>query len=405
VNAAGEYLLRAAITSRAADAADLVSLEESGARCDIDLEMVGRHQVATLRGEKDQLMSALEQLSELVQEDVEEPWFAEWAEQRTFASGDAEGSAPSDRARGSRSQKEATSSRPSDSFRGPPQCTIFVGGLSKSTIPAALREHFEQYGEVVEVDVKVDRESKRSKGFGFVTFAEPYMVNNCFDDPQDHIIDGKWVDIKRYDPVAADGGRASDHDREDRFGSRSNSHGAREYGGHGENGHSSADYRGGGPSSGRGRAEYSGRHHEDHQQSSASDEDTRWFCDLAEEVPEDYFEKEYVITCTLPESTCGALIGRKAENIKEVERSSGAEVKAEKRTQDSDYRQFTIQGPLLSVYAAHMLLMHNYNVAEEKHAARQEDRGREQGENSSIEELKRQVELLKAKVEQQTGRY
>ncbi|KRZ63980.1 Glycine-rich RNA-binding protein 3, mitochondrial, partial [Trichinella papuae] len=47
---------------------------------------------------------------------------------------------------------------------------LFVGGLSFGTDDQSLREAFTSYGEVVEARVIVDRETGRSRGFGFVTF-------------------------------------------------------------------------------------------------------------------------------------------------------------------------------------------------------------------------------------------
>jgi RNA recognition motif-containing protein len=49
---------------------------------------------------------------------------------------------------------------------------LFVGGLSWGTTDASLRAAFERFGEVTEAKVITDRESGRSRGFGFVTFAQ-----------------------------------------------------------------------------------------------------------------------------------------------------------------------------------------------------------------------------------------
>ncbi|MGV7468094.1 hypothetical protein PJI21_29370, partial [Mycobacterium kansasii] len=46
----------------------------------------------------------------------------------------------------------------------------FVGGLSWSTSDRVLKEAFEKFGNLVEAKVVVDKESGRSRGFGFVTF-------------------------------------------------------------------------------------------------------------------------------------------------------------------------------------------------------------------------------------------
>jgi RNA recognition motif-containing protein len=48
---------------------------------------------------------------------------------------------------------------------------LFVGGLSWGTTDDTLREAFERFGEVTEARVVMDRETGRSRGFGFVSFA------------------------------------------------------------------------------------------------------------------------------------------------------------------------------------------------------------------------------------------
>lgn len=48
---------------------------------------------------------------------------------------------------------------------------VYVGGLPWTTSSEALKEAFEPHGEVVEAKVIMDRETGRSRGFGFVTFA------------------------------------------------------------------------------------------------------------------------------------------------------------------------------------------------------------------------------------------
>lgn len=47
---------------------------------------------------------------------------------------------------------------------------LFVGGLSFDTNEQALEQVFSKYGQISEVVVVKDRETQRSRGFGFVTF-------------------------------------------------------------------------------------------------------------------------------------------------------------------------------------------------------------------------------------------
>ncbi|KRY02478.1 Glycine-rich RNA-binding protein 3, mitochondrial, partial [Trichinella patagoniensis] len=68
--------------------------------------------------------------------------------------------------------KHVVSSKPSiyQAVRMMSSSKLFVGGLSYGTDDQSLREAFSGYGEVLEARVIVDRETGRSRGFGFITF-------------------------------------------------------------------------------------------------------------------------------------------------------------------------------------------------------------------------------------------
>ncbi|WAR01884.1 MSIR6-like protein [Mya arenaria] len=50
---------------------------------------------------------------------------------------------------------------------------MFIGGLSWQTTAEKLKEHFGDYGEIKEAMVMKDPTTKRSRGFGFVTYKDP----------------------------------------------------------------------------------------------------------------------------------------------------------------------------------------------------------------------------------------
>ncbi len=50
---------------------------------------------------------------------------------------------------------------------------IYVGNLPYTTTDEELRAAFERYGEVYSAEVVTDRETGRSRGFGFVKMANP----------------------------------------------------------------------------------------------------------------------------------------------------------------------------------------------------------------------------------------
>ncbi|XP_022874459.1 RNA-binding protein 38-like [Olea europaea var. sylvestris] len=67
---------------------------------------------------------------------------------------------------------------------------VFVGGLAWETQSEILRQHFEQFGEILEAVVITDKNTGRSKGYGFVTFWDPESARRACADPTP-IIDGR----------------------------------------------------------------------------------------------------------------------------------------------------------------------------------------------------------------------
>ncbi|GJM86892.1 hypothetical protein PR202_ga02792 [Eleusine coracana subsp. coracana] len=60
---------------------------------------------------------------------------------------------------------------------------VFVGGLAWETPSEGLREHFQVYGEILEAVVITDRETGRSKGYGFVIFRDPEAAQRAVQNP------------------------------------------------------------------------------------------------------------------------------------------------------------------------------------------------------------------------------
>ncbi|XP_032513958.1 RNA-binding protein Musashi homolog Rbp6 isoform X2 [Danaus plexippus] len=72
---------------------------------------------------------------------------------------------------------------------------MFVGGLSWQTSPESLRDYFNKFGEITEVMVMKDPTTRRSRGFGFITFGDPASVDKVLAQPT-HELDGKKIDPK-----------------------------------------------------------------------------------------------------------------------------------------------------------------------------------------------------------------
>jgi len=72
---------------------------------------------------------------------------------------------------------------------------MFVGGLSWQTTPEGVREYFSQFGDVAEVMVMKDPATRRSRGFGFITFSHSGSVAKVLSFPA-HQLDGKLIEPK-----------------------------------------------------------------------------------------------------------------------------------------------------------------------------------------------------------------
>ncbi|KAK3521693.1 hypothetical protein QTP70_015572 [Hemibagrus guttatus] len=88
---------------------------------------------------------------------------------------------------------QATSGSPSDTQHDPGK--MFIGGLSWQTSPDSLRDYFSKFGEIRECMVMRDPTTKRSRGFGFVTFADAASVDKVLAQPH-HELDSKTIDPK-----------------------------------------------------------------------------------------------------------------------------------------------------------------------------------------------------------------
>jgi RNA recognition motif-containing protein len=72
---------------------------------------------------------------------------------------------------------------------------LFVGSLSWNTDDHGLRSAFETHGEVTEATVITDRDSGRSRGFGFVTFAEDEAAEKAVAALNNTDLDGRTIRV------------------------------------------------------------------------------------------------------------------------------------------------------------------------------------------------------------------
>jgi RNA recognition motif-containing protein len=114
---------------------------------------------------------------------------------------------------------------------------IFVAGLPYDMDDAELEEFFEKFGTVTSVKVAMDRETGKSKGFGFVEMPNDTEAREAIEGLNDISLGKKPLVVKEAEDKQGGGGG----------GYRGNSGGG---GGYRGNSGGSGGYRGGGSSGG-----------------------------------------------------------------------------------------------------------------------------------------------------------
>ena len=77
---------------------------------------------------------------------------------------------------------------------------LFVGSLAYATTDDGLKAHFEQVGPVASAKVITDRESGRSKGFGFVEFQNEDDNQKAIDELNGKELDGRAITVNLARP-------------------------------------------------------------------------------------------------------------------------------------------------------------------------------------------------------------
>ncbi len=83
---------------------------------------------------------------------------------------------------------------------------LFVGGLSWDTDDGALRRAFESFGEVDDAKVITDRETGRSRGFGFVTLVDDAAAEKAIAEMDGAELDGRAIRVNEAHERAPRGG-------------------------------------------------------------------------------------------------------------------------------------------------------------------------------------------------------
>lgn len=77
---------------------------------------------------------------------------------------------------------------------------LFIGSLAWATTSDSLKEFFSQVGTVVSADVIVDRETNRSKGFGFVEMSSDEEAKAAIEQLNGKELDGRPIVVNEARP-------------------------------------------------------------------------------------------------------------------------------------------------------------------------------------------------------------
>lgn len=83
---------------------------------------------------------------------------------------------------------------------------LYVGGLAWATDEHGLRQAFEQFGEVADAVVITDRETGRSRGFGFVTYENDDSADEAMEKLDGTALDGRNIKVNEARERAPRGG-------------------------------------------------------------------------------------------------------------------------------------------------------------------------------------------------------
>lgn len=83
---------------------------------------------------------------------------------------------------------------------------LFVGGLSWGTDDEGLRQAFAKFGQISEAKVITDRETGRSRGFGFITFSSDSDAMSAMQEMDGKELDGRTIKVNEAQERPAGGG-------------------------------------------------------------------------------------------------------------------------------------------------------------------------------------------------------
>ncbi|KAK8089661.1 cold response protein 2 [Apiospora hydei] len=85
---------------------------------------------------------------------------------------------------------------------------LFIGGLAWHTEDATLRQKFEEFGAIEEAVVVKDRDTGRSRGFGFVRYSQDADAQKAIAAMNNVEFDGRTIRVDRASDTGPRGGGA-----------------------------------------------------------------------------------------------------------------------------------------------------------------------------------------------------
>ncbi len=83
---------------------------------------------------------------------------------------------------------------------------LYVGNLSYNVTEAQLRELFSQAGAIKEITMITDRDTQRSKGYGFVEMTTQVEAQKAIEMFNEHELDGRRLTVNMARPREERGG-------------------------------------------------------------------------------------------------------------------------------------------------------------------------------------------------------
>ena len=98
-----------------------------------------------------------------------------------------------------------------------PNNRLYLGNLSWNTTESDMRTAFEAFGEVTDVKLITDRETGRSRGFGFITLDTDENASKAIEGLNGSMMDGRALRVNvAEDRARGGGGGGGNRNRGDR---------------------------------------------------------------------------------------------------------------------------------------------------------------------------------------------